>query len=62
MLTPQQIKWAGQHDWFVADMGNGTIQICDRWSQLHKDGTVTHHEQVRVWDGSFRSLRNWAGY
>lgn len=62
MLNTAHIGWAKSHDWFVRDNGNGTIEVSDRWSQLHPDGKVTHHEQQIHWTRSFAALRDWAGY
>lgn len=60
-LTAQQINWAKSHDWFVGMIGD-CIEVVDRYSQQHKDGTITHHENLIVWEKSFRALRDWAGY
>lgn len=53
-LTPNQIKWAAQHDWFVKDNGDHTITVADRYS----DGT----EIIMTWHLTFAELRDWAGY
>lgn len=47
-MTTQQIKWAAQHDWFVRQEGERIVVIED-------DGLAT-------WVGTFRALREWAGY
>jgi hypothetical protein len=60
-LTAQQINWAKSHDWFCR-MQDGLIVVVDRYSQQHKDGSITHHENTIVWTKSFRALRDWAGY
>jgi hypothetical protein len=57
MLTAQQICWAASHDWFIRDNGDGTITVNDAWTQ---DG-VLHQQTVRH-TGSFKALRDWAGY
>lgn len=57
MLTQNQIRWASQHDWFVADLGDGQIQVRDGWTL---DGEL--FEQVLSWTGTFTELRAWAGY
>lgn len=62
MLTPQQRRWAASHDWFVKDNRDGSIEVLDRWSQLHSNGTVTHHEKQLHFAGTFKALRDWAGY
>ena len=57
-LNADQIQWAAKHDWFIADMGNGHILICDeRWGD-----DPTAHLNVIGWIGSFAELRTWAGY
>ena len=58
-LTTQQVRWAASHDWFVADLGNGLIQVVDRWVNLR---TGERGEDVLVWDKPFAELRDWAGY
>ena len=60
-LTERQIAWAKSHDWFVCMRGD-CIEVVDRYSQLHPDGTTTHHEDSIVWTAGFRALRDWAGY
>ena len=64
MLTPKQVAWAAQHDWFsrelrgfLWDEPTGRIEVIERYTV---DGVM--HEQVRIWDGTFRELRAWAGY
>lgn len=52
-LTTQQILWASQHDWFIKDNGNGTIVVADR-DDLS--------DRLQTWVGTFRQLREWAGY
>lgn len=55
MLTPSQIKWASQHDWFV-EAYDGFIACWD--VSTHRGQTsrtiVYHHD--------FAKLRDWAGY
>jgi hypothetical protein len=58
-LTKSQVRWAASHDWFVADLGNGLIQIVDSWVNIK---TGERGEDVLVWDKSFAELRSWAGY
>ena len=58
MLTPNQIRWAASHDWFVRDCGDGSIVILER-------GVWNGHDFVNNefhWRGTFRALRDWAGY
>lgn len=62
MLTTAQVNWAKSHDWFVRDNGNGTIQVLDRWTQMHADKSVTSHEERINFTEGFRALRDWAGY
>ena len=54
MLTKRQIEWAAGHDWVLADLGNGTILVIEL-SELIGD-------IARPFAGSFRELRDWAGY
>jgi hypothetical protein len=61
-LSTLQIDWAKEHDWFIADHGDGTITVLDRWSQKHPDGSITHHEKQILWMDGFAALRDWAGY
>ena len=57
-MTDKQIRWAKQHDWFVAVCADGeSILAVD--IQYHRDGTVTT-DSVAFRD--FYKLRNWAGY
>lgn len=58
MLTPSQIKWAASHDWFIADNGDGTIKVRECFTI---NGVLFQEEPIR-WTGSFRALREWAGY
>lgn len=53
MLTAAEVKWAASHDWFVRDNGNGTIVVADRDNLS---------DRLQTWVGSFRALREWAGY
>ena len=53
-LSYSQIIWAAQHDWYVADNGDGTITVAASWS-----GGLTI---IGVFGGSFAALRDWAGY
>lgn len=56
-MTPEQVRWAASHDWFVADMRDGSIVVrdetVDRNGKLH-----VAYERKR----DFVSLRRWAGY
>ena len=54
-FTPQQVKWASRHDWFIS--GNESEIICkDDYIQAGMifKGAITHTD--------FIGLRNWAGY
>jgi len=62
MLDASQIRWARNHDWFLADNADGTIAVLDRYSQLHPDKSITHHEERIHWTQGFKALRDWAGY
>lgn len=57
MLTPSQVQWAARHDWFLGDLGRGTILIADRYTE---GGRL--YETIIEWRDSFASLRRWAGY
>lgn len=57
MLTTSQIKWASQHDWFLRDNGDGTIEVRDGFTVA---GLYAEH--ITRWAWSFRALREWAGY
>lgn len=55
MLTASQIKWAASHDWFVSDNGDGTITVLTMEMSDPIGATM-------IFSGSFRELRDWAGY
>lgn len=59
-MTASQIRWASQHDWFIAADGDphtGLIAVVrDDWH----DGAVWHEASARF--DSFQELRAWAGY
>ena len=59
MLTSTQIKWASQHDWFVRANAIGEIVVIDRNVDIR---THLLSERVFIWKGTFRQLREWAGY
>lgn len=50
-LSPEQIKWASRHDWFVRSNGDGSIRV---------RGDVGEPETRDF--RNFRSLCWWAGY
>ncbi len=56
-MTASQIKWAASHDWFIADLGNGMIQVNDAYTL---DGVL--FQETITFSGSFRELRDWASY
>jgi hypothetical protein len=58
-LSRQQVEWAKGHDWFVADLGSGLIQVVDRWVNIN---TGDRGNDLIVWDKTFSELRDWAGY
>jgi hypothetical protein len=58
MLNSQQIKWAMQHDWFVACQDDGQIIVVERWS----DSSGHSGSEFILWTQTFRALRLWAGY
>jgi hypothetical protein len=57
MLTPGQVRWAASHDWFISDCGDGTIMIRDGWTL-----NGVYDCQIIRHTGSFKALRDWAGY
>lgn len=61
MLTPSQITWAAQHDWFVSNNGDGTITVRD-CGVLDQDGVYHYNETIAHWTRTFKQLRDWAGY
>jgi hypothetical protein len=57
-MTERQIKWAAQHDWYVATLASGEgVLVWDAY--VTRDG-VLHQDSVAFVD--FRKLRRWAGY
>lgn len=56
-LTQAQMDWAARHDWFVMQDAQGLI-VADRWV----DTNGKYHENHVRWEGTFRELRDWAGY
>ncbi len=57
MLTAKQITWASQHDWFI---NYSIVDITD-------DGaigriTVREDDGEATWIGTFKALKDWAGY
>jgi hypothetical protein len=57
MLTRAQIAWAATHDWFVRDMGDGTIMVRDGYTL---DGV--YHEELVHFRGDLKALRDFANY
>ena len=60
-MTQAQIRWAANHDWFVASVFSGTEQgalVEDR--AYHPDRQLNTVEHRIFTD--FRKLRAWAGY
>lgn len=56
-MTPKQINFAAQHDWFLEDNGNGSITVTDYTT--NEDGLFVM--QPRTFD-NFDLLLQWAGY
>lgn len=59
-MTPRQIRWAAQHDWFLFEEGvptTGLIAVC---RDVYHDGEEWREATVRF--DSFAELRAWAGY
>lgn len=62
-LSDGQKAWAKAHDWYVGIQPvTGCIVVADRYTKRHADGSVTSHEDVLAWTGSYAALRDWAGY
>jgi hypothetical protein len=55
-MTNEQIRWAAQHDWFIARDGDMVIV---REDIKHACGSWT---STPLRFGSFKKLREWAGY
>ncbi|SPL64420.1 hypothetical protein [Ochrobactrum soli] len=55
-MNNEQIAWAARHDWFVADLGNGTVLVLD----CYRVNGAPHEAEITFAD--FRALRVWAGY
>lgn len=47
-MTIFQIAWASQYDWFIADLGDGSILVDDECDETIFD--------------NYTMLRRWAGY
>lgn len=64
MLTPNQIKWASKHDWYICldPAQEGAIIVDDHWTQSGPDADeiISAHKQ-RSFD-TFSELYVWAGY
>ena len=53
-MTPQQIQWAAQHDWFIR---------ADKHGVYAHDNNGDDNGQNRVgYFQDFKELRTWAGY
>ena len=58
MLTLTQIRWAARHDWFVGARDDGSVLVCEVWTNIN-DGS-TGEDYLTFYD--FQDLRAWAGY
>lgn len=56
-MTSKQIEWASRHDWFVKEISDGVV-VRDR--VVDKAGNWSEYQFL--WTGTFRELRDWAGY
>lgn len=54
-MTPNQIKWASTHDWYV-DRSADAVLVRD----LVRD--LDDHKVDLKWFDNFERLRAWAGY
>jgi len=57
-LTQQQIEWAKGHDWFRAVEEDTDLLLV--WN-CYSEGGVAKKDTI-IWNGSFKELRDWAGY
>lgn len=57
VLTPRQIEWAKQHDWFLGARSNDTVVVEDCYIL-----NGTSYRTSMIWTGTFAELRGWAGY
>lgn len=55
-LTPAQVAWAREHDWFLSD-DCGTVTVLDCYTTA--DGVYVERERTFT---SYSELRSWAGY
>lgn len=58
MLTPRQIRWASQHDWFIRDNLDGTINVHEHYRDANGDWLT----RTLTWVSTFGNLKTWAGY
>ena len=57
-LTQAQKEWAKQHDWFRAiEEDTGLLIVWNCYSDHNGN-----HKDTIIWNGSFKELRDWAGY
>lgn len=65
-MTKEQMAWASQHDWFIADLGNGRALVIEHWVQAGADpgGIVSMGTCGADWltFDNAQALRSWAGY
>lgn len=60
-MTYKQIKWASEHDWFIAYniLSSGSYGVIANDDWVDTDGEL-HSKTVELTD--FKELRIWAGY
>lgn len=57
-LSPAQLTWAAQHDWFVAPLPNGAVLVDEH---TYDPTTRTSYHVPRTFT-DYAALRHWAGY
>ena len=68
-MTPAQIKWASQHDWYISSNSDGVVvrdfdlepskYILINGKPIKKEGAWVKIERVFT---DFQALYEWAGY
>lgn len=58
-LTENQIKWAAEHDWYIATSKDRDAVLVKEVVRDCNTGMVI---RTQVWFKDFDDLRSWAGY
>lgn len=65
-MTPNQIKWASEHDWYVSNTGCSVHvkEIVTRAAYTTKEGIHFPYAVIErgITFNDFKELRDWAGY